>query len=294
MGCYFREHPLHIRKMSLDRCVSCGRYAVREKWVKLDGSWLKSLVSKNIVVPEHARLGGVEVGFTEGDKSLKLDVLVDGRYREAGFSDSIEGLIKVNKVTCSECGRLTRGYYVAVLQLRDSALKFDLDSSKVSNVVEVHGGADFYLTSLDYLKQLEARFRNLGYVTLRTSKLVGKKEGRDVYRVYLSAKPPEFEAGDFIEAGGKKYRVLKVEGNVKCYDLDSRKTKILPPKNLVGGRIIGKSSDVRKAMVSEVARDRMQLMDLTDYQTHRIPKVEGLSVGKEVEYVNVKGKVYLL
>jgi NMD protein affecting ribosome stability and mRNA decay len=147
---------------------------------------------------------------------------------------------------------------------------------------------------MDYARQRVSELIDKGYMVVQSTKLHGKKNGKDIFRFYYSIKRPKFEAGDFIDYKDKIFRVRELAKNVKLNDLSGSRHTSASTHQLQDVKVAAKSSQVRKAIVTGLRPDGMQIMDCESCATHELPVKEGLKQGDELEYISIGAKVYLL
>jgi nonsense-mediated mRNA decay protein 3 len=124
-------------------------------------------------------------------------------------------------------------------------------------------------------------------------KLIGKKDGRDVYRIYISAKPPMFAEGDFIEVDRKILQVIETGKTFVCKEMDTNVKKTFPLSKLQKGEII-ENPEVVDAIVSSATPGEIQVLDLAGYETHELKNNLHLKPGDEIKILRFKNRVYVV
>ncbi|MBD3388426.1 MAG: hypothetical protein GF416_05090 [Candidatus Altiarchaeales archaeon] len=292
-SCYLREHPLSIRKQGYRLC-GCGLKFFKGRWYDNEEEMFKDLVVRSLKAPPGAevRVARVQHEHAKGKTKLVADVKVS--YKGAKAKEVLEWSVVPEHVTCDTCRKLGTGYFEAVLQVRTDGLDLDLDYNKLMKAEKVKGGVDHYLTSLAYAREKVNDLIRDGYLVKESSKLYGKRDGKDVYRHYFSIKSPHFGVGDFLEYGSRLVRVLELGKTVKTLDLSSGKVKSATMNKLLDSKVLATSDGVRRAIVTEVRPDGVQIMDLEDYENHDVKATDGVSQGSEVSYVVLKKKIFLI
>jgi nonsense-mediated mRNA decay protein 3 len=75
----------------------------------------------------------------------------------------------------------------------------------------MHGGLDFYLGSSSLGKLVSRALSQAFGGTIKEShKLVGRKEGKDVYRTTYSVRLSDFRIGDFVRVDKQVFQVKKI------------------------------------------------------------------------------------
>ncbi len=173
-------YPAKIKcpsKLSLKQCKKCGRIFLRGQWVREDDEALSSwVVSK------------CRGEFEEGEYAFgKARFLI----KKQGGNVYVECFISMEYLptTCERCSKISGGYYEAVVQLRGDPVKiakflkhFKRAIAKktfISKEEERHGGVDVYVGSSKAVLEFISENRLNAKIT---SKLVGMKDGKRVYR----------------------------------------------------------------------------------------------------------------
>lgn len=289
LDCFLESKPIEFKELKLAFC-DCGRVRYRDAWTDFDDKIVVDLVKRSIRVSRDIVLEKARVSVKDDVAHVVLDLVYDGKK----FSRDFDLPIKRTSSTCQICSRKRSSYYEAVLQVRGKHFDFPMNMDYLMKAEKVRGGADYYMTSMNYAKQKAHELLEKGYFVKESSKLVGKKDGVDLYRVYISAKHPDFNIGDVIEHKRKLLHVRGLGRWVKFTELESGKETAYPLNTLKEAKVVALKEDARKAMVTAIRPDGMQVMDLTEYRNYEIPKRRGVEQGDEVEIAFVSGKAYLL
>jgi len=303
--CYLEGSQPEFKKTEINVC-SCGKVYHRGEWVNEFEKIIEGLVEKNLIIPSEIDVEKINFEISDrNNKRIFLKIYVFGRYKKEKIETELDAEIKVINKTCKLCGRISGNYYEAVLQLRlddsDGLEKVneiieDINPDFITKIENVKNGIDIYITSQKYAREIENKFKGVGFNTKTSAKLMGKKEGRDFYRIYISVKPPRFKEGDFIEIENRILKVVEAGKNLICKDLDADITKTISPVKLQKGKLI-ENPDVRNAVVSSVTPDEIQILDLKNYETSELKNIENkfkLNPGDEIKILRFGKKVYVV
>lgn len=127
-------------------------------------------------------------------------------------------------------------YYEAILQLRNPDAKvLDLVDKEierkqigVAKVEKVRGGFDFYLADQKFAQQAGKMLRKkFGGVVKVTAKLysVSRQTGKQIYRVTVLYRKPNFKVGDTIVIKGDKVKIKAMDKEVVGIMENGRKIK---------------------------------------------------------------------
>ena len=85
-------------------------------------------------------------------------------------------------------------------------------------------------------------------------------------------------------------RIDKIGKNVTLSDPANEKQFKAPMQKLLESEVVARPDEVKKAIVTEVRPDGIQILDESDYETHEIPTKEGLKAGDQVNYISLDKK----
>jgi nonsense-mediated mRNA decay protein 3 len=290
--CFIRDHPIAVRQETFRDC-GCGLGFFKGKWYEDRQELLMDLAKRSVMPPSGANLKIIGVAAEKRTGRLHIVAHVQGSYSGSVFKTDVKWDIKPEEVKCDTCVKLGTGYYEAILQLRDG-IELDLDEKQISSVERTRGGLDYYIISMNYAQGRVVELINKGFLVKQSSKLYGKKNGKDVFRFYYSIKRPHFAKGDFLEYEGKLLRVREVAKAVKLNDVSNGKPVGASMHMLEDAKLIAKSKELRHATVTEIRPDGMQILDEAGSDIFDVTVKEGARQGDEVEYIRLQGKSYVL
>jgi nonsense-mediated mRNA decay protein 3 len=169
----------------------------------------------------------VQVSLNQLDPHrFRVEANCTGIFQTVPLSSSLNSEINVKFQVCQNCSRQAGGYYESILQIRtkrkeilDLAVDFvynEIDSSpsEIFTTEEgpVRGGFDFQLSSTEKGRSLarELMIKFGGQVT-ETSKLIGRKDGRDLLRHTFGVRLPDVKAGDHLFLDDAVWCVMRVD-----------------------------------------------------------------------------------
>ncbi len=329
-ACFAAKHVLLQVPSTLvvELCAHCDARRVGNRWAEAEPGapleWLR----------EDAVREAVQVHTRVREPLLDLECEVQDE-RNHLYRIHLEGLVEGTEVTadgetvvrnrrgvCDRCSSIQGGYYAAIIQLRATdrdVLPGELDRAHtiIGNELDrmqasgnrfaflsksgpMHGGFDYYVGDIEAARQA-CRVLNseLGASVQESAKLVGRREGEDVYRVTFLVRIHLFAPGDFAvlddgtSLGERVVQVHSVDrGHAVCVDLGTHKRTKVTVKHLqrLGGRDV-----VQEAiLVSQDASD-LQVMDPENYTTKDLPRPEGFAAsGEMVEVVRFGGRMWLV
>lgn len=180
-------YPLDVqipKEIVFEVCTRCGRIKRGNEWKKkyekeISNSIIKKCRGEFFNAMFNSETNGITFFIKKSDKILKINKPVNVRF---------------NKTICTDCSRLSGGYYEAIIQLRGDGQMIDKlartieqeisKSTFISKVEEKKEGIDFYIGSTDAALDL---IKELGHRYILSKKLAGvDKEGMRQYRTTFS------------------------------------------------------------------------------------------------------------
>lgn len=295
IDCYLKKHPVTMKEVRLQTC-SCGRFNYGPQTHNEIEKHLKKIVSDNLIHSPETTIKNIEVTPTYEEKKIKLRIEVTGTYKDTEFTVETEGTIKKENKPCVVCGRISSSYYEAVIQFRIPVnVKKVLDADYITRTEKVEGGFDAYITNTAYAKKIGKEFSQKGYTVKHSAKLVGRKEGSDLYRTFIAILSPGPETGDIIQHKNKKLHIIEFGKNIRTRDIETGKTAMIAPKELRTAEVIAKKDEIRKAIITSIKPGGIEIMDSENYQTYEIPThIGNLKQKDEIKYIQIKNKTFII
>jgi nonsense-mediated mRNA decay protein 3 len=285
-------------------CPSCGA-------VKTVNTWSDSERTHDEIGPELARSA---VRFHKDVKNPTIDVAVvdtspnrsraELTVRGIMYKKPVEGTCTVeiiwNKEQCDRCNRISGSYHEGVVQVRAEGRTpstFEIQSaasiaqgiedslqsggerlSFISDMNPIHDGLDIIIGSQHIgLMISQGIVAQLGGRYTTHPKLVGEKNGRQLYRITYSVRLPRFQKFDVIRSKGRYYEVVRVESrHVRTTDLANGAQKSLRDEDVE--TIVGNARDAEPALVAYTDSNVIGLMDPLTHNTREVKVLPWMSV----------------
>ena len=146
------------------------------------------------------------------------------------------------------------------------------------------------------LLQLQRKLQGKnGGIIKQSSKNIGMKDSRQVYRMTYLLRLPTFKKGDFIRFNKKYYIVKSFSAEkVKLIDLSHWNEIIFKIKNLENAKVIGGKELVKEAILLSQTKSEVQIMDKKNYQTFYLKKPYDLFLSsKKIKFAKIEGEIFL-
>jgi nonsense-mediated mRNA decay protein 3 len=228
------------------------------------------------------------------------------------YNQPVEGTCSVeiiwHKEQCDRCNRISGSYYEGIVQVRAEGrvpgtyeiqmaasisrhVEDTLQSggerlSFISDITEIHDGLDIVigsqhiglLISQGIVAQLGGRYSS-------HPKLVGEKNGRQLYRITYLVRLPRFQKYDVVRSGNRYYEVEKVESHhVRTFDLRDGQSKSIRENDI--GRIIGNARNAEPALVVFAHGDSVGILDPGTQQTRDVRGLPWMTI-RAGDHVNI-------
>jgi nonsense-mediated mRNA decay protein 3 len=193
-------------------CKNCGGYFKGKERTSIKDAVVDS-VSKEIRRQYGygctVEVKELEEGITA--KENKASAVLCVRTEIKGVDIEETGKIEVNFKSgiCERCNRIASGYYAGIVQIRaDDRLPTDDEiamaekivysalgeSDFITKEIAMKEGLDLYVSSMECGRRISRGVvERLGGSFSESSKLYGRKDGRDIYRVTFSVRLPGFK-----------------------------------------------------------------------------------------------------
>jgi nonsense-mediated mRNA decay protein 3 len=307
-------------------CAKCPSYKIGDTWVdtRIDTyeELAKKATSKTVrlalsVSKEVSKPQITVVPEFTSPQILKVHVVVSGDIRGRPVSTEAEVEARVRKESCDVCSRIAGGYFEGIIQIRAQdrfptkeevtrclkvventivrAAKAGDRLAFITDVFPLPEGADVYIGSTACGRQASrAIIDEYGGTVHEAPKLVGAKDGKDLYRITFAVRLPAIVQGDIVKMRGHVVLVEKLGKRVSGTDLlNGQPTSA--PEDVKLEKISDRSKAIKTVLVSGDSNS-VQILDPETYQAITIKRPAFLSKepGEEVWAVKTPDGVFLL
>jgi nonsense-mediated mRNA decay protein 3 len=303
-------------------CATCGSLFKRGKWSSGEDE------EKTII---ECVKGSLEHDPQAHD--LKLDIKIkpldysryrvhidgSGKIKGAPIEIALDTEVRISRETCDTCSRIAGGYFEGIVQIRadkriptseelgkctqiaeDVASRSRMKGDRlafIANILELDEGVDYYVGEMKLGKQIcRAIIDVYGGKFLESPKLVGQKNGVDLYRITFALRLPEFVKGDIISVGDKVIEVQNCGKHVTGIDLETGKRFMENFNDLIDVKKLGRKQDAIPAVLVANEERTIQVLDPDTYETITIKRPEFLSAeqGNEVKIVKTSKGIFVV
>ena len=309
LSCYLKTHQFTKGPdvFTIPYCVHCNSYKYKNLWYLESFETILTRYIKKFFSISH-ELESISFSFQCQDvdeyiKQCTVDIigLLDGK--KISESHSIE--IRIKNHVCDICSKQFGGYHEAIIQLRPEKKK--LSDEKIDELLffvedqivflqkknpnlfladmgREHGGLDFYLSdkqaAFTIVKKIQETYG--GYITTST-KNVGMKDGRQLYRdTYLLRLLP-FELNDLLRIDESYFFVEKISRNsIHLLNLETREQKTHEASDIDDAVVLRSKDFVKEMILVSQRKTEVQVMDQKSYHVYVIEKPEKQHIDGEI------------
>ncbi|ENN95641.1 hypothetical protein J422_06728 [Methanocaldococcus villosus KIN24-T80] len=331
--CYAQEHPLFEidNIIQIEVCHMCGSYK-RKVWQTPKSEDPYEIVEEIVyyaIKDNIKKKGEIEleiipkISQLPGGKRSKLiipvEIIAYGKLpkekEKREYRKEVE--VHLNMVQCPRCSRYMSNYYEATLQVRamnrylTEKEKEELDKfvreevykrlkkdrmAFISKFIPQKEGLDYQLGSIGAARYLAHRIKEkYGGKITESSTLVGvDSTGKELHRLTISVRIPEYRVGDVVKYRDKYYKVSSItEHKVYLKSLDK------DDKLGLSWHVAEKETKLEKKW-EELSRGtviattpNLMVMDDENYEIYEFDKKEGIKEGDKVRLLK-KDIVYFV
>lgn len=334
IDCFLERNPPLVvpEVVDLVRCPTCGSSHRRGGWSAPSDS---DGEGEEVIQHDAADAAEEAVAVIDGAQVRSMDVAIRREARSAYSVDVVAEVALMGKVVtarghtrvrirgelCPTCSRRAGQYFEALIQFRGvpdrPPTDMELERARTYVVTELermaaasrdvylvkeeamHGGLDFYISTQPAAAQISRGLAGLfSAKATSSSKLTGRKDGRDVVRVTHAVRLPDLRRGDLVLLRGQAHRVLSAstkdatvepaagEGRRRHLARDERQELVL----------VGDVDAPQEAVVVSQAGGELQVLDPLTMRTVDLAVPEGFDLeGRDtVMVVRWEEQLYLV
>lgn len=279
-------------------CAHCGRLESGATWRPVPKD--RDAQPTEVVRPKlraDPRMEGATWAFNpawEDERNGILDVRLSGRLAGEPVERARAVRFRFKTGACPDCSREMGGYFEAIIQVR-GAPGADLEgqlplvedaivrrvaslraeqrpNSFIQKTERRRHGNDYYIGNKEEARQIAKELADLsGAETAESTKLVGRRDGRDLYRWTHLVRLPAFGRGDFVLVDGSPFKVLQFDRKqLQLLDL-VRQVRVRRDRGRTELKVIGRSSDEKPAVVVSRSGGQAQVLDPVTLRTVDVP-----------------------
>jgi nonsense-mediated mRNA decay protein 3 len=291
-------------RVTSTQCPSCGA-------IKQVNTWSDSELNREELGPALARSA---VHFHPDVRKPSIDVRIEDltvnrsraflTIRGTFFKAPVEAACTIeivwNKEQCDRCNRISGSYYEGIVQVRaegrtPSTFEIQVASSVAQNIEdnlqaggerlsfisdmnEIHDGIDIIIGSQHIgLMIAQGIVAQLGGRYTTHPKLVGEKNGRQLYRITYSVRLPRFQKYDVVKVKNRYLQIDRVESRyIRGLDLADGAPKSVRDDDVE--RIVGNARSPESALIAYADGKTIGVMDPLTHKTREFRALPWMDV----------------
>lgn len=230
--------------VTISKCKHCDGYFKGKERTSIEDAVADS-VRKELKRKCGGKINELKIELIAEEDRTRAVLNVRTELKGVELEETGEIEVSFNTGLCETCNRIASGYYAGIVQLRaddrfpmaeeiaqaEKIAYSVLDKSDfISKETTLKEGLDIYVSSIDCGRKISRGIVDrIGGSFSESSKLYGRKDGRNIYRVSFSVRLPEFKEGTVLRIGDKTISVVRmIKGKgIECVDVNTQERVLL-------------------------------------------------------------------
>jgi len=300
--------------------LHCNSYKYKNTWTSdLFRDVIRRIIKNTFQISNELKKIDINTECKEEKERMVCKVFISGFVDDAEISEEHEIIIRLKKTACDVCSKKFGGYHEAIVQIRTDDRKLSKQELNnlgltVENLVETlrakgnrslfitdigeeHGGLDFYLSNravgLIIAKKIQEQY---GGIIKQSSKNMGMKDSRQIYRMTYLIRLPSFTKGDFLKYNKSTYYILSIHRNkIKMMKLSNWEETITDIKTIQKSSILGGKELIKEMILVSQTKNELQAMDPKTYEIKIVRKPKPITINSEkINVLKLDEQIFLL
>jgi len=300
-------------------CPKCSAYKYKNIWYQeAFQEALQRHLRNHFKISQELSKTTITPTCTESKKIMLCTITVSGYIGNTQVSEHHDIQLRLKHTVCDVCSKKYGGYYEAILQIRSEKRKLSEHQTQaihssveyfvvaqqkkgnraffITDIAEEHGGLDFYLsekgTAYSLVKKLQEEH---GGEIKKSSKNIGMKDSKQVYRMTYLLRLPSYKKHDVIFYNNTYYLIIALSGRkIHVIDLVTWDERIFYSKEVQKLKIIDITKKVNDMIVVSQTNKEIQLMDTKTYKNWEISKPKQISIEeKTIPIIKIDNHLFL-
>ena len=308
LSCYLKTHSFTRGPDEIDLpvCSHCSSYKYKSNWTSdLFGEVMRRVIKNKFQINRELKKIDINTECKEIKDGMMCKVYISGFIDGVEITDEHELFVHLRKTVCDVCSKKFGGYHEAIIQIRTDKRKITKNEIEniekdvenlvehlrakgnrglfITDIGEEHGRLDFYISDKQRAFIIVKKIQELyGGTIKQSSKNMGMKDSRQVYRMTYLLRLSSYKKDDFIKHDNSFYHVLSTQGNkVKIKNLSNWEITTLDVKTIQKAKILGGKELVKEMILVSEKKDEVQVMDPRTYEIKIIRKPKPVSFDSE-------------
>ena len=322
LSCYLKTHTFTKgpKIIEIPICPHCGSFKYKNTWLSEHfGDVLRKAVKSNFQISKELDKVDINSECREVKNGMSCKIYISGLIDSEKINEEHEILVRLVRTVCDVCSKRFGGYHEAIVQIRADHRKLTNNELKnigtsiecliedlqakgnralfITDIAEEHGGLDFYISEkgagLVIAKKIQEQY---GGEIKQSSKNIGMKDGKQIYRMTYLIRLPSYEKGIFLKYNNSFYQIISFHGNkVKMIDLSKWDEITVDVKSIQKASTFGKEDLIEEMILISQKEDEVQVMDQKNYEIKVIRKPKPVTFNsKNVKIVKLDDRLFLI
>lgn len=308
INCYLKNHSFSKGPEIIDLpvCTHCNSYKYKSNWTSnLFGEVLIRLVKNHFTISREFKKIDINSKCSEEREGMNCKIIISGFVNDVEINEEHDLFVRFKKTVCDVCSKQFGGYHEAIIQIRADNRKIEKDELKnirlsveslvedmkakgnrslfITDVAEEHGGLDFYISDkgsgLVIAKKLQGTY---GGIIKQSSKNIGMKDSRQIYRMTYLLRLPSLKKGEFISYKNSFYFVTSISGSkFHLIELSSWTKQIFDEKDIQKAKLMGGDELIKEMILVSQTEDEAQIMNPDNYEITIVKKPKSIKIKSE-------------
>lgn len=322
IDCYLKNKTFTSGPVSVDLpyCSHCNSLKYKNTWTsEILSDILRRIIKNTFQISRELENIDINTDCKEAGNEYDCKVYITGFINNKEITE--EHILKVylKKTVCDVCSKMFGGYHEAIIQVRTTEkipTKQELKNmeSYVISIVEnmqakgnrgvfitdigkEHNGLDFFISNKGaaqvIIKNLQEKY---GGKIKQSSKNIGMKDSRQVYRMTYLLRIPDYQKNDIIKIDKNYFIILSTHGNnIKIRNLKTWDEIKTDYKSIENAKIVGSDELVKDVIVVSQNNKDIQIMDSKTYDIRIIIKPKPIEITSDkIRIIEIDNQLFLL
>lgn len=322
LNCYVKSHSFSTGPEIIDlvECSHCGSYKFKNIWTNdIFSDVIRRVIKNNFQISKELEKINIETDCVENKMGRECKVNIIGWINGEKINEEHNITIRIKKNVCDVCSKQFGGYHEAILQIRADTRDLTKEELKdirisveslvediklkgnralfITDIAKEHNGLDFYLSEKGAGLVIAKKIQEIyGGEIKQSSKNIGMKDSKQVYRMTYLIRLPSYKKDDFMKHEDSFFKVISVHGKkVQMLNLSNWEEISYDISKLKKAVRIGGKNLVKKVIVVSQTDKDIQIMDENTYKIIIIKKPKDVNfIEKTVETVKLDDNIFIV
>jgi nonsense-mediated mRNA decay protein 3 len=322
LNCYLKSHTFTKgpKIIELSNCPHCDSFKFKNTWISEHfGDILRRAIKNNFEISKELDKVDINTECTERKEGMNCKIFISGLIENEEIMEEHEILVRFDRTVCDVCSKRFGGYHEAIVQIRADNRKLknkelidisttieslieDLQAEGnralfITDIAKEHGGLDYFISEkgagLLIAKKIQEKY---GGEIKQSSKNIGMKDSKQMYRMTYLIRIPSYEKGFFLRIDNSFFQIISFHGNkVKLFDLSKWNETTFDVKSIQKSSILGGEELIKEMILISQTDDEVQVMDQKNYKINIVKKPKEVSFdSKTVKTVKLNDRLFLI